>query len=99
MLKVQRYSSIFTPGVSTGTRKHVMPEASPSFPEVRVKHMMWLATCIPVVHIFSPLISQPGLPSLSWRTPRVSMKVASEPWFGSVRPKAVRSSPFRRRSA
>jgi hypothetical protein len=47
---------------------------------------MWVATCMPVIHIFSPLISQPSL--------RVSRHgagfhvVASEPWLGSVRPKA-----------
>ena len=60
MLKVQRYSSIFTPGLSAGTRKVVMPLASPALPLVRANRLQWVATCMPVVHIFSPLISQPG---------------------------------------
>ncbi len=45
--------------------KQVMPVASPSLPLVRAKTMTCVATCMPVVHIFSPLISQPGLPSFS----------------------------------
>lgn len=94
ILKVQRYSSTFTPGASAGTMKQVIPVASPSWPDVRAKTMTWVATCMPVVHIFSPRISQPGWPSLSWRTAVVSMKVASEPWLGSVRPKPVRIPPF-----
>ena len=40
MLKVQRYSSIFTPGSLAGTRKTVMPSLEPSGPEVRAKVMM-----------------------------------------------------------
>jgi len=40
---------------------------------VRAKTITWVATCMPVVHIFSPLISQPGWPSLSWRTALVSI--------------------------
>ena len=40
MLKVQRYSSIFTPGSDAGTRNTVRPSLSPSFPEVRAKVMM-----------------------------------------------------------
>ena len=32
---------------------------------VRAKTMTWVTTCMPVVHIFSPLMRQPGLPSFS----------------------------------
>ena len=93
ILKVHIHSSIFTPGVSAGTMKQVMPVASPSTPEVRANTMTWVATCIPVVHIFSPLMTQPATPSRVSRTARVSMKVASEPWLGSVRPKGQRILP------
>ena len=41
-----------------------MPRASPSSPLVRAKSTQWVATCMPVVHIFSPLIRQPATPSL-----------------------------------
>ncbi|MNJ24617.1 hypothetical protein D3C77_190410 [compost metagenome] len=64
-----------------------MPRASPALPEVRAKTMTWVATCIPVVHIFSPWTRQPGWPSRVWGSARVSMWVASEPCSGSVRPK------------
>ena len=97
MLKVHIHSSILI--WSAGTRKTVMPDASPSSPLVRAKTMTWLTTCMPVVHIFSPLIRQPGTPSFSSRTARVSMKVASEPWLGSVRPKAALISPLSSLSA
>ena len=95
MLKVQRYSSIFTPGAWAGTRKQVDAVGVAVLPRGGVaKTMTWEATCMPVVrYIFSPRISQPGSPSLSCRTAVVSMKVASEPWFGSVRPKPARSCP------
>ena len=94
MLKVHRYSSTFTPGVSAGTRKQVMPRASPALPEVRANSAQCVAVCMPVVHIFSPSMRQPSMPFLASRTALVSMCVASEPWFGSVRPKVMRVSKF-----
>ena len=93
MLKVQRYSSIASPGDGLGTSRQVIPFASPSAPSVRQKVAQCVATCIPVVHIFAPLIRQPSTPSRASRTARVSMCVASLPWSGSVRPKAVRRLP------
>src|SRR3546814_8882155 len=44
---------------------------------------------MPVIHIWRPSIRQPSMPSRVSRTARVSMWVASLPWSGSVRPKAV----------
>ena len=70
-----------------------MPRASPSLPEVRANSAQWVATCMPVVHIFSPLITQPLTPSRVACTARVSMWVASEPCSGSVRPKVMRYLP------
>ena len=67
MLKVHRYSSILKPSVSAGTRKQVMPLASPSLPEVRANIMSWVATCTPVFHIFAPLMSQPFAVALTAR--------------------------------
>jgi hypothetical protein len=93
MLKVHIYSSTFTPGLFAGTRKQVMPRASPSLPEVRANSAQWVATCMPVVHIFSPLITQPLTLSRVAGTARVSMWVASEPCSGSVRPKVMRYFP------
>ena len=90
MLKVQRYSSIFSPGVSAGTRKAVMPLAAPGSPLVRAKTQQWLAVCMPVVHIFAPSMRQPAWPLRVSRTAVVSMWVASEPCSGSVRPKVMR---------
>src|SRR6266851_4311065 len=78
MLKVHIYSSTFTPPAFAGTRKQVMPRASPSLPLVRANSAQWVATCIPVVHIFSPLITQPATPPRFACTARVSM--------GRVRP-------------
>ena len=92
MLKVHRYSSIFTPGFGRH-QEAVMPRASPSLPLVRANTTQCVAACMPVVHIFSPLISQPLTSSRVAGTARVSMWVASEPWFGSVRPKAMRYLP------
>src|ERR1700684_2843459 len=63
MLKVHIYSSTLTPLAFAGTRKQVMPRASPSLPEVRANSAQWVATCMPVVHIFSPLITHPATPS------------------------------------
>ena len=71
-----------------------MPRASPACPLVRANSMQCVATCMPVVHIFSPSMRQPGRPSRDSRTARVSMCVASEPWFGSVRPNARRRDSF-----
>src|ERR1700730_5640441 len=79
ILKVHIYSSIFTPLDFAGTRRQVMPRASPSLPLVRANSAQWVATCIPVVHIFSPLITHPATPSRVACTARVSMWVASEP--------------------
>src|SRR5258707_1367131 len=93
MLKVHIYSSIFTPLLFAGTRKQVMPRASPSLPEVRANSAQWVATCMPVVHIFSPLITHPETPSRVACTARVSMWVASEPCSGSVKPKVMRYFP------
>ena len=66
-----------------------MPRASPALPEVRAKTRSTVAVCMPVLNRFMPLIIQspPCLVAV------VSMKVASEPWLGSVRPKAMRSLP------
>src|SRR5258707_1233898 len=93
MLKVHMYSSTFTPFVFAGTRKQVMPRASPSLPEVRANSAQWVATCMPVVHIFSPSMTHPETPSRVACTARVSMWVASEPCSGSVRPKVMRYFP------
>ena len=70
-----------------------MPRASPSLPEVRANSAQCVATCMPVVHIFSPLMSQPLTLSRVAGTARVSMWVASEPCSGSVRPKVMRYLP------
>ena len=70
-----------------------MPRASPSLPEVRANSAQWVATCMPVVHIFSPLMIQPLTLSRVAGTARVSMCVASEPCSGSVRPKVMRYFP------
>ena len=70
-----------------------MPRASPSLPLVRANNAQWVATCMPVVHIFSPLITHPAMPSRVACTARVSMWVASEPCSGSVRPKVMRYLP------
>ena len=93
MLKVHRYSSIRSPGVGLGTRKQVIPRASPSLPPVRANSPTWVATCIPVIHIFDPSIRQPATPSRISGTARVSIQVASLPWSGSVSPNATRRSP------
>ena len=45
------------PAVSIGTMKHEMPADSPSSPLVRAKTKSWVATCTPVFHIFSPLMT------------------------------------------
>src|SRR5436309_1128011 len=59
MLNVHIYSSTLTPSDFAGTRKQVMPRASPSLPDVRANSAQCVATCMPVVHIFSPSITQP----------------------------------------
>ena len=69
--------------------KQEMPAASPSSPLVRAKTKSWVALWTPVFHIFSPLMTHSS-PS---RSARVSIQVASEPWFGSVRPKAMPAFP------
>ncbi len=66
-----------------------MPWPSPAFPLVRAKIRSYGALWMPVFQVFSPLIRQP-LPS---RTAVVSMCVASEPWSGSVMPKAKPARP------
>src|SRR4026207_1390441 len=63
MLNVHRYSSTFTPGVCVGTRNAVIPFACPASPLVRAKTTQWVATCMPVVHIFSPSMRQPAPPA------------------------------------
>ena len=65
--------------MSVGTRKQLIPRAAPGAPDVRQKVAQWVATCMPVVHIFSPLISQPSTPSRVSGTAVVSMCVASLP--------------------
>ena len=70
-----------------------MPRASPSLPDVRANSAQWVATCMPVVHIFSPLMSQPLTLSRVAGTALVSICVASEPCSGSVRPKVMRYFP------
>ena len=76
-----------------GTSKQVMPRASPSLPEVRANSAQCVATCMPVVHIFSPLMIQPLTLSRVAGTALVSICVASEPWSGSVRPNVMRYFP------
>ena len=70
MLKVQRYSSIFTPSALAGTRNALMPRASPASPLVRANTMQCVATCMPVVHIFSPSMRQPGATVARLAAPR-----------------------------
>lgn len=69
--------------------KQLMPCARPSSPEVRAKIMSWVAACRPLLKRFWPLITHSS-PSF---TAFVSSHDASEPWFGSVRPKATRVLP------
>ena len=66
-----------------------MPVAWPASPDVRAKTRSWVARCTPVFQRLLPLITQSS-PS---RTARVSSQVASVPWSGSVRPKAIERSP------
>ena len=89
MLKVHHMYSILKPGVFTGTRKAEMPRGSPTLPEVRANTRSTVAVCMPVLNRFMPLITQ----SEPFLTAAVSMKVASEPCSGSVRPKPMRSVP------
>ena len=94
MLKVHRYSSTLKPGVSTGTRKPVMPVPLPGAPLVRAKTRSCEAVWMPVFQVFSPVMTQ-SVPSL---VARVSMKVASLPWAGSVMPNAKCRRPAARSS-
>ena len=94
MLNVQRISSICSPSAFIGTRKAVMPPASPASPDVRAMIMSLCALWMPVFHVFSPLITQ-SAPS---RTAVVSMCVASEPCAGSVIPNANPRRPAARSS-
>jgi len=80
MLKVHRYCSTFTPSSLVGASRQVIPLAAPSGPSVRQKTAQWVAWCMPLVHIFSPLIRNPGTPLRLSGTARVAMWVASEPW-------------------
>src|SRR5712671_6992977 len=77
ILKVHIYSSTFTPALFAGTNRQVMPRASPSLPEVRANRAQWVATCMPVVHIFWPLMIQPLTLSRVAGTALVSICVAS----------------------
>jgi hypothetical protein len=65
-----------------------MPTGLPASPEVRANTRSYVATCIPVLKRFIPLMTQSS-PS---RLAVVSSHVASEPWSGSVRPNAIASS-------
>ncbi len=94
MLKVQRNSSTSKPGESVGTRNAVMPSPSPGLPDVRAMIMSYCALWMPVFQVFSPLMTHSS-PS---RTAVVSMHVASEPWSGSVMPKAKPFLPSMRSS-
>jgi hypothetical protein len=71
-----------------GTMKMVIPLYSPPG-DVFVASIMCVATSTPEIIIFWPLMTNSS-PS---RTARVSMCTASDPAFGSVRPKHPRSSP------
>ena len=51
-----------------------MPRASPSLPEVRANSAQWVATCMPVVHIFSPLID-PARDAVAGRRHRAGLHV------------------------
>ena len=66
MLKVHRYSSTLKPGVSTGTRKPVMPVPLPGVPLVRAKTRSCEAVWMPVFQVFSPVMTQ-FVPSLGSR--------------------------------
>ena len=61
-----------------------MPEPSPALPLVRAMIMSYFALWMPVFQVFSPLIIHSSPSRSAW----VSMWVASEPWLGSVMPKA-----------
>ena len=69
-----------------------MPTGEPGSPEVRAKMMSWVAWCRPELNRFMPLMTHSS-PSA---TAVVSRNVASDPWFGSVRPKARRRVPSRK---
>ena len=58
MLKVQWKKRTSKPGASVGTRKALMPRASPGLPEVRAKTMSSVALCSPLLKRFSPSITQ-----------------------------------------
>ncbi len=78
-----------------------MPWPLPGSPLVRAKTRLCEAVWMPVFQVFSPLITQsspPASPSPFTRTARVSMKVASLPWAGSVMPKAKPLFPAARSS-
>ena len=55
VLKVQRYSSIFTPGSFVGTMKQDAPGVAVLVPPVRAKPCRGWPR-MPVFHIFSPLM-------------------------------------------
>ena len=76
-------------GDARGISAFLVPVMAPGLPEVRANTRSAVAVCMPVLNRFMPLITQ-SEPCL---TAVVSMKVASEPWLGSVRPKAMRSLP------
>ena len=94
MLNVHHMNSTLKPGVLVGTMIAVMPLPSPGLPEVRANTMSWVARCRPLLKRLAPLITHSS-PS---RTAVVSSQVASEPWLGSVRPNAMRTSPVNIRS-
>ena len=93
MLNVHQKKSTLKPGASVGTRKAVMPTGEPGSPEVRAKMMSWVAWCSPELNRFVPVDAPTRRRR---RTAVVSRNVASEPWFGSVRPKARRRVPSRK---
>ena len=89
MLNVHHMKSTENPSVFTGTTKQLMPSARPSSPDVRAKIISCVAVCMPLLKRFLPLITNSS-PS---RTAFVSNHDASDPWFGSVSPKATRVLP------
>ena len=70
----------------------LIPNGEPGSPDVLAKMMSWVAWCSPELNRFLPLITHSS-PSA---TAVVSRKVASDPWFGSVSPKARRRVPSRK---
>ena len=72
----------------------MIPSPSPAWPDVLAKIRSYFALWMPVFHVFSPLM----IHSSPSRTAVVSMWVASDPWAGSVIPKAKPRRPRARSS-